>query len=81
MRKVKERRRGASRLSAKNQVTIPVDALREAGIEAGDLLQARADGPGRIVFERADDVVASLAGALTGTYDPDELDALRDEWD
>lgn len=81
MAKVKERRRGASRVSAKHQVTIPVDALQDAGLQAGDRLVAHADGPGRIVFEREVDVLAELAGSLTGVYEPDELDRLRDEWD
>jgi bifunctional DNA-binding transcriptional regulator/antitoxin component of YhaV-PrlF toxin-antitoxin module len=68
-------------VSSKNQVTIPVDALREAGLEAGDRLVARAEGPGRIVFERAVDVLEELAGSLPGVYEPDELARLRDEWD
>lgn len=68
-------------MSAKHQVTIPVDALRDAGLQAGDRLVAHADGPGRIVFEREVDVLAELAGSLTGAYEPDELDRLRDEWD
>lgn len=74
------RRRGIATVTTQHQVTIPVDALREAGLEAGDQLAARADGPGRIVFEREVDVLDELAGALTGVYEPDELDRLRDEW-
>lgn len=42
---------------------------------------ARADGPGRVVFEREIDVVGQFSGALTGVYEPDELAHLRDEWD
>jgi bifunctional DNA-binding transcriptional regulator/antitoxin component of YhaV-PrlF toxin-antitoxin module len=68
-------------VSSKHQITIPVAALRAAGVEAGERLVARADGPGRIVFEREVDVVDELAGCLTGTYEPDELADLRDEWD
>jgi bifunctional DNA-binding transcriptional regulator/antitoxin component of YhaV-PrlF toxin-antitoxin module len=79
--RVKKRRRGTSRVSAKHQVTIPTDALRGAGIEVGERLSARADGPGRVVFERLDDVVAEFDGALTDVYETGELDALRDEWD
>lgn len=81
MGEVKNRRRGSSRVSSKHQVTIPADALRAAGIEAGDRLVAHAAGPGRVVFEREADVLAELAGALTGVYEPGELAALRDEWD
>jgi bifunctional DNA-binding transcriptional regulator/antitoxin component of YhaV-PrlF toxin-antitoxin module len=78
---VKERRRGTARVSSKHQVTIPVDALRGAGLEVGDRLVARADGPGRVVLEREADVLDDLAGALSGVYERDELDTLRDEWD
>jgi bifunctional DNA-binding transcriptional regulator/antitoxin component of YhaV-PrlF toxin-antitoxin module len=81
MSKVKNRRRGTSRISSKHQITIPADALREAGLEAGEHLVAHADGPGRIVFEREVDVLAEFVGALTGVYQQDELDHLRNEWD
>lgn len=78
---VKDRHRGSSRISSKNQITIPVEALRAAGLKVGDRLTARADGAGRIVLERERDVVAELAGSLTGVYRPNELDELRGEWD
>lgn len=68
-------------MSSKHQITIPVDALRAAGVEVGERMVATADGPGRIVLEREADVLADLAGALTGVYRRDELAALRDEWD
>jgi bifunctional DNA-binding transcriptional regulator/antitoxin component of YhaV-PrlF toxin-antitoxin module len=79
--KVRERRRGATTISSKHQVTIPAAELRAAGLEAGERLIARADGPGRVVLEREHDVLAELAGTLTGVYAERELDALRDEWD
>jgi bifunctional DNA-binding transcriptional regulator/antitoxin component of YhaV-PrlF toxin-antitoxin module len=75
----KKRRRGYTRLSAKNQVTIPVDELRGAGLKAGDELRVRADGPGRLVLVREDDVLARYAGTLT--YPKGYLKQLRDEWD
>ena len=68
-------------MSSKHQVTIPADALRAAGLRAGERLVARSDGPGRVVFERELDVLAEFSGALTGAYEPDELAGLRDEWD
>jgi len=75
------RRRGTSRISSKHQVTIPTDALRDAGLDVGERLVARADGPGRVVLEREHDVLGEFAGALSGTYEHDELSRLRDEWD
>ena len=80
MKKVRNRRRGVSRISAKHQVTIPVDALRAAGLETGQLVVARVEGPGRVILEREDDVLEEFAGALTGVYEPGELAVLRDEW-
>lgn len=81
MREVKNRRRGTSRVSSKHQVTIPTDALRAAGLEVGERLVAHADGPGRVVFEREADVLAEFSGALTGVYESNEIDGLRNEWD
>jgi bifunctional DNA-binding transcriptional regulator/antitoxin component of YhaV-PrlF toxin-antitoxin module len=80
VKKVRKRTRGTTRVSAKHQVTIPVDALREAGIEVGERVVARADGPGRVVLVREQDVLALFAGRFTGAYEEGELDRLRDEW-
>lgn len=81
MTKVRESRRGATTISSKHQVTIPVAALRAAGLEAGERLVARADGPGRVILEREHDVLSEFTGALTGAYSDSGLDVLRDEWD
>jgi bifunctional DNA-binding transcriptional regulator/antitoxin component of YhaV-PrlF toxin-antitoxin module len=67
------------RLSRKNQVTIPVKVLREAGIEPGDVLVVHSVGPGRVEIRRRNDVIEELAGTLD--YPPGYLDGLRDEWD
>ena len=81
MANVKKRRRGASKISSKHQITIPTEALRNAGLEVGDRVIAHADGAGRVILERERDVVNELAGSLTGVYERDELDDLRSEWD
>jgi bifunctional DNA-binding transcriptional regulator/antitoxin component of YhaV-PrlF toxin-antitoxin module len=81
MKAVKNRRaRGRTRISAKNQATIPVDALRRAGLRPGDELSVEAAGRGRIVLARAEDPVTRHAGSLTGVYRPGYLKALRREW-
>jgi bifunctional DNA-binding transcriptional regulator/antitoxin component of YhaV-PrlF toxin-antitoxin module len=80
MKEVKNRRRGTSRISAKHQITIPADALRAAGLDVGERVVAHADGPGRVVLEREADILDDFAGALSGVFDLDELDRLRDEW-
>ena len=81
MTEVKNRRRGSTRISSKNQITIPADALRAAGLEIGDRVVAHADGAGRVVLEREYDILAEFAGTMTGAYTANELDDLRGEWD
>lgn len=81
MTDVRNRRRGATRISSKHQITIPADALRAAGLEVGDRVIAHADGAGRVVLEREHDILAEFAGTMTGAYRVDELDELRREWD
>jgi len=39
-------------LRPKRQVTIPKLPAEEAGVVPGDRMRVRADGPGRVVFER-----------------------------
>jgi bifunctional DNA-binding transcriptional regulator/antitoxin component of YhaV-PrlF toxin-antitoxin module len=71
----------SAKISSKHQVTVPLDAMREAGLETGDRVVARAEGPGRVVLERVHDVIGEAAGMLTGVYRPDEVEHLRSEWD
>jgi len=80
MEKVKHWRRGSTRISRKNQATLPVEALRRAGLKPGDELTVEATGPGRIVLVRAVDLVEKHAGKAPGIYPPGYLDQLRDEW-
>jgi AbrB family looped-hinge helix DNA binding protein len=77
---VKKRRRGTTRVSSKNQVTIPAQALREAGLRPGDVLEVTAIAPGEVALKRADNPYRRFAGALTGVYPPGYLEQLRDEW-
>jgi bifunctional DNA-binding transcriptional regulator/antitoxin component of YhaV-PrlF toxin-antitoxin module len=79
--RVKQRRRGYTRVSAKHQVTLPVETLRGAGLRTGDALRAEVRGPGEVLLILDADPVTQFAGALTGVFEPGDLDALRDEWD
>lgn len=81
MEEVRNRRRGFTRITRKHQATLPVQALREAGLAAGDEVRVTALGPGRLLLERQRDVIALHAGSLPGVWQPGELDRLRDEWD
>ncbi len=70
-----------SRISRKNQVTLPVAELAAAGLDAGDEVQIRAAGPGRLEVVRSDDIVAEFAGICDAEdYPPGYLETLRDEW-
>ncbi len=76
----KTRRRGRTRISAKNRATIPVAALRGAGLKPGDELRVEAAGAGRIVLTRVAETLAGYAGRLTGVYPKGSLQKLRREW-
>jgi bifunctional DNA-binding transcriptional regulator/antitoxin component of YhaV-PrlF toxin-antitoxin module len=68
-------------VSSKHQVTIPRDAMRRAGLRAGDRLRAEPRGQGRVLLIRESDAVIRHAGALSGIYRTGEITELRDEWD
>jgi AbrB family looped-hinge helix DNA binding protein len=69
------------KVSSKNQVTLPVEAMRAAGLRAGDELTIRPVGDGEIVLATRDSRVRRHAGIATGIYRDGELDRLRGEWE
>jgi bifunctional DNA-binding transcriptional regulator/antitoxin component of YhaV-PrlF toxin-antitoxin module len=83
MKEVKQRRRrkGFTRVSSKNQVTLPVDVLLTAGVRPGDSLMVEAKATGEIVLRREEDPLDRYIGSMTGMFPPDYLRDLRDEWE
>lgn len=75
-----KRGRGTTRLSRKNQVTIPVAALAAAHVSQGDELRVSAKGDGRILLERSVDPLDEFAGSIPGLAAATQLEKLRDEW-
>lgn len=67
-------------ISAKNQLTLPVEAMRAAGFSSGDDVQVVSTGPGRIEIVQTDALIARYAGSLPGVYGENYLQELRDEW-
>lgn len=75
------RRRGTTRVSRKNQITIPVAALRTARLSPGDAVSVEATGVGQVVLTRVDALVDRYAGALdTGGRLRGQVEKLREEW-
>jgi bifunctional DNA-binding transcriptional regulator/antitoxin component of YhaV-PrlF toxin-antitoxin module len=70
-----------TRVSRKNQVTLPVDALREARLEPGDEIQVTVDDAGRLILTPVEDPLEALIGSAPGLSAATDLDALRAEWD
>ena len=60
-------------------MTLPVEALQRAGIRTGDTLRAEVRGPGEVLLVRDIDPVAQFAGALTGVFEPDEIDGYSND--
>jgi bifunctional DNA-binding transcriptional regulator/antitoxin component of YhaV-PrlF toxin-antitoxin module len=73
-------RRGVTRVSRKNQVTLPVAALRQAHISPGDELRVTVDEQGRLVLTPFEDPLEALIGSAPGLSAVADLEALRDEW-
>lgn len=74
-----------TKVSRKNQVTLPVAALREAGVSPGDVLRVEvvADGVFRLVRERDPwwEAFHRYAGSGLGITTRAELEEMRDEWE
>lgn len=70
-----------TKVSSKNQVTLPVAAMRAAGLRAGEEVTVRPIGDGELIIAARGSRIRRHAGIATGIYDVGELDRLRDEWE
>lgn len=68
-----------ARISTKNQVTVPVSALAEAGLKSGDRVVVEPAGEGELRIRRAALEFETAFGALTGTYPEGYLERLDEE--
>lgn len=82
---VEVKRVRTTKVSSKNQVTLPVAALRAAGVGPGDVLRVEAEGDGvfRLVRERDPwwELFEEAAGSDLGITTREELEEMRDEWE
>jgi AbrB family looped-hinge helix DNA binding protein len=69
-----------AKVSSKNQITLPVETMRAAGLHAGDEVTVRPIGDGEIIVAARGSRVRRHAGIAKGIYREGELDCLRDEW-
>ena len=70
-----------SAISRKNQITIPAETMREAGLQPGDDVRVESVGPGRIELIKADALIERYAGSLgDDVYPPGYLDEVRAGW-
>ena len=70
-----------SAISRKNQITIPADVLRSAGLQPGDDIRVSTVGPGHIELVKTDALIDAYAGSLgEDVYPPGYLAEVRDEW-
>ena len=70
-----------SAISTKNQVTIPADVLRAAGLGPGDDVRITSVGPGHIELVKTDALIERYAGSLgDNVYPPGYLDDVRAGW-
>ncbi len=79
------KREPRTKVSSKNQITLPVAALRAANVSVGDVLRVEVleDGVFRLIRERDPwwDLFEEAAGSDLGITTREELEEMRDGWD
>ena len=79
-------RASSSRISSKNQITIPVEVLREVNLKPGDQIEFMIDKEERIVLAAIADAewkktLRKLAGTMPGLGTSFDYKKEREEWD
>ncbi len=62
-------------------MTLPVSALRDAGVRPGDEVVISAAGHGRLVITVVDDALEALIGSAPGLSAATDLEGERDAWE
>lgn len=75
--KTRKGRTTTTRLSAKNQITLPVDIIRKAGFQVGDTINCAVTKEGKIELSPPENPIMSLIGAGDGIFDDFDLAAER----
>ena len=79
--KTRKGRTTTTRLSSKNQVTLPVEIIRKAGFKVGDTLNCAVTKEGKIELSPPENPIMSLIGAGNGIFDDLDWEAERaDAW-
>ena len=75
-------RTSTSRISSKNQLTVPVEILRKAGLSEGDNVRFMylEDGSISVLKAANSNDIMRFAGALTGMYEGFDLNEERNSW-
>ena len=77
-------RTSTSRLSSKNQLTVPVDILRRVGLKAGDEVEFVVNNAGFIEVLRAPNCnrdLLKLVGKYGDIFADFDLESERDSWE
>ena len=77
-------RTSTSKLSSKNQLTVPVDILRKVGLKTGDEVEFVVNDAGFIEVLRAPNInreLLELAGKYGELFAGFDLEAERDSWE